>query len=93
MFITSRMEARDGSFGFDFAGTYTAIDPHARLDFVMGVGDEAREVEVQFIEIDKNATEVIETFQSEDTHSIEMQKDGWQSILNRFKAHVESSAP
>jgi uncharacterized protein YndB with AHSA1/START domain len=89
--IRSRMEARDGSFGFDFTGTYTVVEPQSRLVFVMGDGEEARGVEVTF-QSTEDGTEVTETFVAESTHPIEMQREGWQSILNRFKAHVEASA-
>ena len=87
--LNSRMEARDGSMGFDFSAIYTEVEPHALLAFRMGEGDEARGVRVEFKE-DGDGTVVTETFKPENTFPIEMQRAGWQSILDRFKAHVES---
>jgi uncharacterized protein YndB with AHSA1/START domain len=86
--LRSRMEARDGSMGFDFAGIYTEIQPEALLIFGFGDGAEAREVRVVF-EPAGDETVVRETFTPESTHPIEAQRGGWQSILNRFKAYVE----
>lgn len=83
--FTARMEAKDGSFGFDFAGTYTEMRPNELLVYKLG---DDREVRVEF-EGQGNATMVRETFTAEGTHSIEMQRGGWQSILNRFKDFVE----
>ena len=82
------MEAKDGSFGFDFAGIYTEVVPNALIVFQMG---DDRDVRVEF-EAQGNATVVRETFTAETTHSIEMQRGGWQSILNRFKDFVEKQA-
>ena len=89
--FTSRMEAKDGSMGFDFAGTYTEVEPHALLAYRMGEGEGAREVRVEF-EADGEATIVKETFAAETTHPVEFQRQGWQSILNNFKAHTEAQA-
>ena len=81
---SSRMEARDGSFGFDFAGTYTNIVEHKLIESAFG----ERSLRVEFEET-AGGVIVRETFLAEETHSIEQQRFGWQSILNRFKAHVE----
>ena len=81
-----RMEARDGSFGFDFGGTYTNVVPHKLIEYVLGDG---RAVSVRFEPVDAGV-QVIETFEAEDVHAAEMQKQGWQSILNRFAAYVEA---
>ena len=81
----ARMEAKDKSFGFDFAGVYTEVQPHKLLVYQLG-GD--RDVRVEF-EAQGDATVVRETFVAEGTHSLEMQRGGWQSILNRFKKFVE----
>jgi uncharacterized protein YndB with AHSA1/START domain len=89
--LTSRMEARDGSMGFDFSGTYTEVTPHELLAFRMGEGEEAREVRVEF-QGEGDSTVVKETFAAENTYPIEAQRAGWQSILDRFKAHVEAQA-
>ena len=81
----SRMEARDGSMGFDFEGTYTAVDPMARIVAEFG----GRALVVTFAETPSGVL-VREVFDAEDTHPIEMQREGWQAILNRFAAHVLS---
>lgn len=83
--FSSRMEAKDGSMGFDFAGTYTKIVPHKLIECAFG----DRSLQVEFIEIPGGVT-VRETFDAEDTHSIEQQRDGWQAILDRFAHHVEN---
>lgn len=84
--FSSRMEAKDGSFGFDFAGTYTKIVPHALLEFTFG----DRSASVEFLAADGGVT-VRETFDAETENSIEMQRSGWQSILNNFAKHVEAN--
>ncbi len=83
--FSSRMEAKDGSVGFDFAGTYTKVVKHAALESVLG----DRTLLVEFITAPDGVT-VRETFDAEPTHSIEQQRDGWQAILNRFAHHVET---
>jgi uncharacterized protein YndB with AHSA1/START domain len=85
--FSARMEAKDGSMGFDFAGVYDEVKPHERIAYTMGDG---RRVTVDF-KANGNETEVSETFEAEDTHSIEMQRGGWQAILDNFKKHVESN--
>lgn len=84
--FSSRMEAKDGSFGFDFAGTYTKIVPHALLEFTFG----DRSASVEFFSGDGGVT-VRETFDAETENSIEQQRSGWQSILNNFAKHVEAN--
>ena len=84
--FSSRMEAKDGSFGFDFAGTYTKIVPHALLEFKFG----DRSASVEFLAADGGVT-VRETFDAETENPIEMQRSGWQSILNNFAKHVEAN--
>lgn len=83
--FSSRMEAKDGSFGFDFAGTYTKIVPHKLIEYSFG----DRVGVVDFIPSEKGVT-VRVTFDSESSHSIEQQRDGWQAILNNFAKHVQS---
>lgn len=78
-----RMEAKDGSTGFDFAGTYTKIVPHELIECSFG----DRVLVVEFIASADGVT-VRETFDAESTHSIEMQRAGWQAILDRFAKHV-----
>jgi uncharacterized protein YndB with AHSA1/START domain len=80
-----RMEAKDGSFGFDFEGTYTKVVENSLIEYDFG----DRKARVEFNE-SPNGVSIQVTFDSEETHSIEQQRDGWQAILNRFKQHVES---
>ena len=80
-----RMEAKDGSFGFDFAGTYRQVVPEQFLDYEFG----DRSARVDFADGPGGVTVTV-TFEAESENPVEMQKDGWQSILNRFKNHVEA---
>jgi uncharacterized protein YndB with AHSA1/START domain len=82
--FSSRMEAKDGSFGFDFAGTYTKIVPGQLLEYAFG--DRAGVVEMLPA---GDAVQVRVTFDAEATHSAEQQQQGWQAILDRFARHVE----
>lgn len=82
-----RMEARDGSWGFDFSGVYTKVEPYKLVSYII---DDGREVQITFFS-DNNKTVVTENFEPEDTHSFDMQKTGWQSILDNFKRYVEIS--
>ena len=84
--FSSRMEAKDGSFGFDFAGTYTRVVPHKIIEFTMG---DDRAVAIEFEERE-GAVRVKETFDAEGQHSLEQQRQGWQAILDNFRRHVES---
>jgi uncharacterized protein YndB with AHSA1/START domain len=84
--FSSRMEAKDGSMGFDFAGTYTKIVPNERIEAQFG----DRALVVEFVPSPTGVT-VRETFDAEETHPVEMQKAGWQAILDRFAKHVESA--
>ncbi len=86
--FTSRMEAKDGSAGFDFGGTYTEVTPHVLIESVLG---DNRTVSVAFEEQGK-ATSVTETFEAESENSVEMQRQGWQAILDNFKKYAESQA-
>ena len=82
--LTSRMEAKDGSMGFDFAGTYARIVEHRLIESSFG----DRSLLVEFSDGPTGVT-VRETFDSEPTHSIEQQRTGWQAILDNFARHVE----
>lgn len=82
-----RMEARDGSVGFDFEGVYTAIEPEMLIAYRMADG---REVTVEFIPAGSEVR-VRETFDAETVHSPEQQREGWQAILDRFARHVIGS--
>lgn len=86
--FTSRMEAKDGSAGFDFAGTFTKVAPHKIIEYTTSDG---RTVSVTF-ESKADTTHVTETFMAETENSLEMQKQGWQSILDNFKKYAESHA-
>jgi len=81
------MAAKDGSFSFDFGGIYTNVEKHKRIEYTMGDG---RTVKVTCTPAG-NATKIVETFEAETENSLEMQKDGWQAILNNFKKYVESN--
>ena len=82
--FSSRMEARDGSMGFDFAGTYTAIIENQLIESAFG----DRRLRVEFLS-GKSGVTVRETFDAEDENSVEQQRQGWQAILDRFARHVE----
>lgn len=84
--FSATMAAKDGSFSFDFGGTYTKVDPNKELAYVMGDG---RKVHVTFTETD-GGVRVVETFDAENENPVEMQRDGWQAILNNFKKYAES---
>jgi uncharacterized protein YndB with AHSA1/START domain len=81
-----RMQAKDGSMGFDFAGTYNNVIPLEQIDYVIG----DRTVGVSFERIGDGQTKVTEDFEAEDQNSAEMQISGWQAILDQYKKHVES---
>jgi uncharacterized protein YndB with AHSA1/START domain len=85
--FSARMEARDGSVGFDFAGVYDAVRPNEYIEYTMGDG---RKVKVNFT-AQGNQTNVVESFDAENTHSIEMQRGGWQAILDNFKKYTEEN--
>jgi uncharacterized protein YndB with AHSA1/START domain len=82
----ARMEAKDGSAGFDFEGTYTRIAPQRLIEYVMSDG---RAVRVEFIDGADGVT-VRERFDAEDAHSAGQQRQGWQAILDNFARHVEA---
>ncbi len=83
----ARMEAKDGSFGFDFEVVYTAIEPFRSLDYVMGEGEEARRVRVTFTPVE-GGTEVVVAFDPENMNDLEMQRAGWQAILDNYVKRV-----
>ncbi len=85
--FTSRMEAKDGSMGFDFGGVYDEVKTNEVINYTMG---DDRKVWIRFSEKD-NQTQVIETFEAENQNSVELQKGGWQAIMDNFKKYVESS--
>jgi uncharacterized protein YndB with AHSA1/START domain len=85
--FSSRMEAKDGSFGFDFGGVYDEVKPNELIEYTMGDG---RKVQVLFSG-QGNQTRVQETFDAEETHSVDMQRGGWQAILDNFKKYTENN--
>ena len=84
----SRMEAKDGSFGFDFEGTYSRVVPHKAIEYSMPDG---RQVEVEFTER-AGGVDIRSTFDAETQNPPEMQREGWQAILDNFVRHVEAWA-
>lgn len=85
--ITSRMEAKDGSFGFDFEGVYDTVKPNEYIEYTLGDG---RKVKISF-KASGNTTHIIESFEAETENSEEMQRMGWQAILDNFKKYTEAN--
>lgn len=83
----SRMEAKDGSMGFDFEGTYEKVESHELIEYEM---EDGRKVSVVFKDHGIE-TEVIETFEAETHNSVELQQNGWQSIMDNFKKYAEQN--
>lgn len=83
----SRMEAKDGSLGFDFIGIYDLVKENKLLEYTLGDG---RKVIIVFTGI-SNTTNIVETFEAESENSIEMQRSGWQAILENFKKYAEAN--
>lgn len=81
------MAAKDGSFSFDFEGIYTNVQPNKAIEYAMSDG---REVRILFA-ANGNETTVTETFDPEDTNPLEMQRGGWQAILDNFKKYTETN--
>ena len=84
--INTRMEAKDGSFGFDFWGIYNEIKPNEKVAITLG---DDRKWDTFFYEVD-GGVKVIEEFEAENENPIEMQQAGWQMILNNFKKYAEN---
>jgi len=84
--FSARMEAKDGSFGFDFGGIYDTVQQHQLIEYTMGDG---RKVSVRF-DSKGSETHITETFEAEGTNPIEMQRGGWQAILDNFKKYTET---
>ena len=85
-FVT-RMEAKDGSFGFDFGGVYDAVRKNEYIEYTMGDG---RKVKITFSS-QGTKTKVVEAFDAESENSIDMQRNGWQAILDNFKKYTETN--
>lgn len=84
--FSSRMAARDGSFAFDFEGEYTRVEPHKNLAYSFG----DRQAEIAFEAVSPTQTKVVITFDPEAENPEEMQRQGWQAILDNYKKHAES---
>jgi uncharacterized protein YndB with AHSA1/START domain len=85
-FLT-RMEAKDGSMGFDFGGVYDVVKQHETISYTIGDG---RRVDITFVD-QGNETKVMEIFDAESTHPVDFQQAGWQGILDSFKRYTEES--
>jgi uncharacterized protein YndB with AHSA1/START domain len=85
--FSARMEAKDGSFGFDFWGIYDEVIPNKRIAYTLG---DERTVEVNFTETPEGV-HIEEIFEAEGQNSVEMQRGGWQAILDNFKKYTEAN--
>ena len=85
--FVSRMEAKDGSFGFDFGGIYDEVKENKYIAYTLG---DDRKVEITF-SANGNETDIEETFEAENQNPIEMQRAGWQAILGNFKKYTETN--
>lgn len=85
--FSSRMEAKDGSFGFHFGGVYDAVSTNEYIEYTIGDG---RKVKINFTD-EGGKTKIVESFDVETENPEEMQKGGWQAILNNFKKYVEGN--
>ena len=86
-FLT-RMEAKDGSFRFDYRGIYDEVKLNETISYIL---DDGRKVKINFIS-QENKTKIIEIFEAEKTNSIELQQKGWQAILDNFKKYIEQKS-
>lgn len=86
--FTYRMEAKDGSFGFDFWGIYNEVTPNEYIGYTMGDGRIAK----IYFSIEGSKTKIVETFEAETENSIALQKGGWQATLDNFKKYTELNA-
>lgn len=85
--FSTTMAAKDGSFSFDFGGVYTKVENHKIIEYTIGDG---RKVKVEFVP-EGNQTKVVETFELESQNPEEMQRGGWQAILDNFKKYTEAN--
>lgn len=85
--FTTRMEAKDGSMGFDFGGVYDVVNVHEAIGYTM---DDGRRADITFVD-QGDATKVVETFDAETTNPVEMQQAGWQAIMDNFKTYTEQN--
>lgn len=82
----SRMEAKDGSFGFDFGGVYQEVVKHQLISYIL---DDTRTVRITFEEKDGKVL-IVQTFEAEEENSIELQRKGWQAIMDNYKSYTEN---
>ncbi len=85
--FSARMEARDGSMDFDFGGVYDVVTPHEYIEYTLG---DDRKVKINFT-ADGDTTKISESFEAENENSEELQRGGWQAILDNFKKYVENN--
>lgn len=85
--FSTTMAAKDGSFSFDFEGVYTKVEKHKSIEYTIADG---RKVKIEFI-AEGNQTNVVESFDPEGENPEDMQRDGWQAILNNFKTYTEKN--
>jgi uncharacterized protein YndB with AHSA1/START domain len=85
--FSTTMAAKDGSFSFDFGGTYTNVVSNKTIEYTM---DDGRKVSINF-QPEGAETKIVETFEAESENPADMQRDGWQAILNNFKKYTESN--
>lgn len=85
--FSSRMEAKDGSMGFDFGGVYDNVKTNEHIAYTM---DDGRKTTIRFTS-KGNETTIVETFDAEGQNPVEMQRAGWQAILDNFKAYAEAN--
>jgi uncharacterized protein YndB with AHSA1/START domain len=85
-FVTT-MAAKDGSFSFDFGGVYTKVEKNKTINYTM---DDGRKASVQFVDTG-NTTDIVERFEPESMNPEEMQRGGWQAILDNFKKYTENN--
>jgi len=83
--FSSRMESKDGKYGFDFWGIYDAVEPYRLIETTLG---DERKVRTTFESVTAG-TRIVETFEAESENSVELQRDGWQAILDSFRRYVE----
>jgi uncharacterized protein YndB with AHSA1/START domain len=86
--FSSRMEAKDGSIGFDFGGVYQQVVTNELISYTL---DDNREVKISFEE-NGEETHILETFEAEETNTLDLQRSGWQAILDNFKKYAEENA-
>jgi uncharacterized protein YndB with AHSA1/START domain len=85
--FVSRMEAKDGSMGFDFGGVYDVVTPHEYIEYTMGDGRKVKTVFTQ----QEDGVRIDQSFDAEAENPVEMQRMGWQAILDSFKNYTESN--